>query len=90
MDTQQNDTVVYNVVGYSPGTATPAFTVIGLDPSVYAISVSGQAATLTLLPAATANAGYVTFGILITDTINSLSGFQPVTLLVEPTPAAGG
>ncbi len=90
MDAQQNDTVIYNVAGYSPGTATPAFTVIGLPPGDFTLTVSGQTATLTLLPTATANAGYVTFGILITDAANAVSGFQPVTLLVEPAPAAGG
>ncbi len=90
MDALVGDTVIYNVVGYSPGTATPTFTVIGLAAGAFTITVSGQTATLTLLSTATATAGYVTFGILITDTVTNLSGFQPVTLLVEPTPAAGG
>jgi hypothetical protein len=90
LETQQGDTVIYNVVGYSPGTAAPTFTVVGLAAGTYTLTVSGQTATLTLLSTATATAGYVTFGILITDTINNLSGFQPVTLLVDPTPAAGG
>ena len=88
MDTQQNDVVVYNIVGYS-ATTTPAFSIIGLDPTLYSLVVTGQTATLTLFATATANAGYVTFGILITDSTNNVSGFQPVTLLVEPTPGAG-
>jgi len=88
--TQQNDTVIYNVVSYAPGTAAPDFSIIGLAAGTYTLGVSGSTATLTLLPTATATAGYVTFSILITDPAHALSGVQPVTLLVAATPAAGG
>jgi hypothetical protein len=88
--TTQNDTVIYNVVGTSPGTPTPTFTVIGLPAGSYTLATSGETATLTLLPTLTATPGYLSFGILITDPTNVLSGVQPVTLLIAPTPAAGG
>jgi hypothetical protein len=84
----QGDIVTYNIIAESSGTATPGFSIIGLDPAEYVLSVTGLTATLTLPATTLATPGYLNFGVLVTD--GPLTGFQPVTIVVIAAPAGGG